>query len=239
MATKRPSQVSPTSRKSARTTGKQVATNRRGYRQGPAQLSRQLATVDFGGGFPKRARMRHKYAETVLLTSTTGAISNYLFRCNGMFDPNFTGTGHQPMYFDQMGNIWNYYIVLSSKISVTFAVADGSAANMSCNLWLNDDGTVVASNVDTIREYPETKFGTVTQDATLTLKSNFNLKSRYGNNNESAAQYSADISNNPLELANYVISVQSTDALVTNEVTAQVVIEYDAVWYEIRDLAQS
>ena len=35
-------------------------------------------------------------------------------------DPNHTGVGHQPLYFDQLMTIYNHYIVIGAKITVKF-----------------------------------------------------------------------------------------------------------------------
>jgi len=48
------------------------------------------------------------------------AATPYLFSANGMFDPDITGTGHQPMGFDQMMSLYNQCCVIRSKITVCF-----------------------------------------------------------------------------------------------------------------------
>ena len=40
------------------------------------------------------------------------------FCANGMYDPNVTGTGHQPLLFDQYMALYHKYAVTSSRISV-------------------------------------------------------------------------------------------------------------------------
>lgn len=51
------------------------------------------------------------------LTTLNGAI--YQFRANSVYDPDYTGIGHQPMYFDNFASLYTKYRVLSSKITVT------------------------------------------------------------------------------------------------------------------------
>lgn len=43
---------------------------------------------------------------------------------NSIYDPDQTGTGHQPMYHDQLGDLYNNYRVMGSKIKVTFMAKD-------------------------------------------------------------------------------------------------------------------
>jgi hypothetical protein len=40
--------------------------------------------------------------DRVSLTSTSGGQAYYQFRANSLFDPDLSGTGHQPRYYDQL-----------------------------------------------------------------------------------------------------------------------------------------
>lgn len=51
------------------------------------------------------------------LTTINGSIWQY--RANSVFDPDYTGVGHQPMYFDNLAAIYQNYRVLGCKITVT------------------------------------------------------------------------------------------------------------------------
>ena len=51
--------------------------------------------------------------------ATTSTGSEYAFRLNSLFDPNLTGVGHQPRYFDQLTNIYQLYrvqVFVSSRV---------------------------------------------------------------------------------------------------------------------------
>jgi hypothetical protein len=61
-----------------------------------------------------------RYAENVTLSSPSGAVGTYMFSANSPFDPNVTGTGHQPMGYDTMTNLYWHYHVDKARISVTF-----------------------------------------------------------------------------------------------------------------------
>lgn len=66
-----------------------------------------------------------RYSEVISLTST-GPTANGLvvFAGNNAFSPLFTGTGHQPMMYDQYASVYDRYVVYSSTISVTWAAVD-------------------------------------------------------------------------------------------------------------------
>lgn len=61
----------------------------------------------------------------------TGAGGTYateqVMRLNSLYDPDFTGAGHQPRYFDQMAAMYRKYIVYGALIELTFTdpSADG------------------------------------------------------------------------------------------------------------------
>jgi len=54
------------------------------------------------GPFPREFFTKLTYGENISLTSTTGALATYQFAMNDLYDPNFTGTGHQPRFFDTL-----------------------------------------------------------------------------------------------------------------------------------------
>jgi len=64
-----------------------------------------------------------RYSDNINLAypGGVGGIVGNIFRMNSAFDPDFTGTGHQPLYFDQFAAVYGQYTVLSAKLTVTFA----------------------------------------------------------------------------------------------------------------------
>jgi len=71
--------------------------------------------------FPTSVRRKLRYAEdNITLGAAAGVISNYIFRANDLYDPDVTGTGHQPMGFDQMMVFFDHFIVERATIRVRF-----------------------------------------------------------------------------------------------------------------------
>jgi len=68
--------------------------------------------------FPIRTRKRLPYHDDINFTGTASASAAYIFSANGIFDPDITGTGHQPMGFDQMMLYYNHYTVIRSRVVV-------------------------------------------------------------------------------------------------------------------------
>ncbi len=71
------------------------------------------------GGYPKSMLMRLRYVTSVAVDCPAGSMADHLFRCNGMYDPDQTGIGHQPLGFDQAMAIYDHYTVVGAKIKVS------------------------------------------------------------------------------------------------------------------------
>lgn len=97
----------------------------------PVVLSRGFTRRSGITGFPSVVRTKLRYVENIALSSVLGAVSSFAMRANSLYDPNQTGTGHQPMDFDNYASIYGRYVVRGCKIKVTFAPVSEVAAT-SC-----------------------------------------------------------------------------------------------------------
>jgi len=77
-----------------------------------------LSSHDYG--FPDRMKTKLQYQDVVQLSASAGSPAIWQFRMNSLYDPDLTGTGHQPQWFDQLSAVYNNYKVLGSKITCTF-----------------------------------------------------------------------------------------------------------------------
>lgn len=102
------------SKKSRRSTSKRVVKRKR-------KPLRKLPL----GGFPKNHMVRLRYV-TECVVQCSGLSKSYNFRANGMFDPDYSGVGHQPKAFDQWMLIYNHFNVVGSKINVKLASTHGA-----------------------------------------------------------------------------------------------------------------
>lgn len=71
-------------------------------------------------GIPKKLCVTLRYYQAVTLADPiTGAASTNLFRANSLYDPDFSGAGHQPMGYDQYIEMYSDILVKKSRITVT------------------------------------------------------------------------------------------------------------------------
>jgi len=105
--------------------------------------------------FPARKRAILNYHTNIdLFCGASGVVGNYIFAANGLYDPDITGTGHQPMGFDQMMVFYYHYCVLSAKITVnarnngTFPGYAAISRNGSNTAVTVSDDLVEAGNIE-------------------------------------------------------------------------------------------
>jgi len=71
------------------------------------------------GGFTPTLATKIKYIEYVDFDAGATTSAVYVFRANNPYDPNYTGTGHQPMWWDTYSNIYSQCRVTKSSITMT------------------------------------------------------------------------------------------------------------------------
>ena len=89
----------------------------------PVLGSPGIRRPDFG--FPDRMVTKLRYVDNFNLTGAAGVVGANVFRFNSCFDPDLSGVGHQPMYFDQFCGAtgtgpYGRYRVTSAKATVSF-----------------------------------------------------------------------------------------------------------------------
>jgi len=122
---------------------KRAPTERKG-RTAQADL---LGQVVLFGNASKRVKLPY-YEYQISRSGTAGAISNYFISANGIFDPNVTGTGHQPMGFDTMMTYYEQYTVMASKITVCFCNNSLQAVRAGISLTPDTTAGVIGDIVE-------------------------------------------------------------------------------------------
>lgn len=186
-----------------------------------------------------------RYADRISIDpGASGVATTHSFVANGLFDPDLTGTGHQPMGFDQLMPLYDHYKVIGSKITVQFLGPNGSSPAstdqvIAC-IYLDDDDTAVSSILPLIENgncaYTLLNNG---HNPSKKLTKGFSSK-RFFASKKYSAELTGTTSTNPTEVANYKICVQALDAASDpSEVDMLVTIDYIVQFSERKTLAQS
>lgn len=198
-------------------------------------------------GFPKTNLVKLRYVDTTDINPGFGSTGKHYFRANSLFDPDASGTGHQPNGFDQWSTFYNHYIVVSAKITVYATLLTAGSEAGSCGvvgISLTDDQSVT-SDLGTICEQPTTVYAPLTfNNATRPVKisKSYSTKSFYNltNVSDNVTRLGATISANPAEMAFFTLFCGSASSTLDPPiVNCFVVIEYLAMFSEPKELAQS
>jgi len=205
------------------------------------------------GGFPKQSTVRLVYVDEVLITpSVLGGISSYFdFSANGCFDPNISGTGHQPIGFDQWMGVYNHYCVNWSKIKVRAAYTNTTNptppdyCGVACSpTTAQFSGQTLTRCVETTRQldgmhglinnlnYPNSPDRGV-------LTAFYSKKKMFGDKGLSDADLRGTSSSNPSEDAIFSVWAVGMAGTAAAAFNAIVEIEYDVTFYENKLMPQS
>lgn len=75
-----------------------------------------------GKVMPNKFKCKLIYEEDITATASALVPTSYAFKANAIYDPNKTGTGHQPYGRDQIADFYNRYDVTSAKIYVQYYI---------------------------------------------------------------------------------------------------------------------
>lgn len=132
------------------------------------------------GNFPNTKTVALRYVENFTLDASATATAVQVFTANSIFDPNYTGGGHQPMFRDNYAALYSNYRVNYATITVvplTTHIVNNAYSNQTagtttstsyvyaanergCRLWILRDDTSndYPANIDTLVEEGNTNF---------------------------------------------------------------------------------
>lgn len=183
-----------------------------------------------------------KYAQTFKPTNTLG-INNWQIRLNSIFDPDFTGGGHQPYGRDQLAGLYARYRVLSCSYAIQAWSSDGHAICVSA---LPANESHLFSSVSEARENPRCRF--IVQAGTgsefKTLRGRVNLPSLVGRTKAqymSDDRYQATQGSNPAENAYLNVQGQLIDEglLINPSIVYLVTLKYKVEFFDLINQPQS
>lgn len=136
--------------------------NKKKYNKKKYTKKRQTLSIQKGPTFSAQQMVKLNYVETISLNPATGLVADYVFSANGMYDPNITGTGHQPLGFDQWMTFYDHYTVIGAKISATWHSAGDTNTSQNAGyvgIVLADAATSLSGTaIDYIIEQGKTSY---------------------------------------------------------------------------------
>lgn len=192
-----------------------------------------------------------RYADTASLAINNALTAQKKYSLNGLYDPDITAIGHQPLAFDEMMALYNKYCVLGAKIHIR--ARPGSTSNTYPMNLIGEKTQLSALSYQSgshALEKPTCKI--VTQNSSASNVFNpekhmtfwFSSKKEFRAKNRrdliSVDHYNGDSSSNPDQQVFFYLTYQGQDMQQTTAVVyVDVVIEYIAAFHDRKQLAQS
>ncbi len=181
-----------------------------------------------------------KYSDGYSLNAgTPPLVATQVMRCNGIFDPDATGVGHQPRGRDQLQALYDHNTVVGSTITVKFTPAPSATHPLIVGIALKDSSTVEA----TLNGYLEgryTSYKVMTLNDHAIVKMNFSTKKYFNAHNIiSNSLFRGSAVADPSEQAFFHIFAGSLNASDPTATDCSVVIKYAVVFNEPKNPAQS
>lgn len=133
-------------------------------KRNPNPIQRSMSNINTVGlaanprFYPNMFRARETktltFGRVVSINAGPSLGSAQIFRANGLFDPDFTGTGHQPLGFDQMMARYRHFTVTGARIKVTI-VNPGAGALVPAVIGIVVSGDSSITKMDTLEEFLE------------------------------------------------------------------------------------
>jgi hypothetical protein len=184
-----------------------------------------------------------RYFETVEIDPGTGTPTQYSFSANGLFDPNYTGTGHQPRGFDQLMLMYNHYIVVGAKITCTFHSLS-PIVSVVAGIHVGTDVTATPDLTDII-EQGNRKYvvlgGNSEGDNTKTVTEYCSIKKEFGLKDiRDNASIKGHVTGNPTEQCYFhIFTCAQNEVSNPTVVETSVLIDYLVIFTEPNDLDKS
>lgn len=185
-----------------------------------------------GIGLPDRMYFKFKYADSGTLSIVTGSPQTLKYSCNGLHDPDISGVGHQPYYWDQISPLYNHYVVLGAKIKYTLTKFESTTdVPVAVALWVEDDLTFTPGSVVNALEQGRKNTIIGCDNAVTMVEHNWSAKKTW-KDPLSRTDIRGSPGSNPSEQQFFYLMANTMDTAASAVVYYMVEIEYFACLYE-------
>jgi len=181
------------------------------------------------------------YSDVVTLTLTTGIWNKYIWCCNGLYDPNTTGAGQQPLYFDQLMAIYDHYCVTGSKLKLTATSHPTTTTPQQVSVYIGDDASVVSTQPLTLMEQSSAS-ATVSMlngNTPKVLYKTWSVYNSFCKDPLAKDSLKGTSGANPTEQSTYIVSVNDVSGVGTTTTYFTAEIEFRATFFELTDIPGS
>lgn len=191
--------------------------------------------------FPRSKRVSLRYSDSQSVSGTFTA-GNQVWGLNCLYDPNISGTGSQPMGFDQMMVFFEHYTVTSCRIKLTL---QNQTAGANAAVFARVDGDVTPitdfyrlGELGMTTELLLTPFGTA--GSIGVLEKVINIRTFLGVRNlVDEFEARGSIAANPAEGVYLHTAIANPAGVTTVTVLTYITMEFSAIFTEPRNVTRS
>lgn len=203
---------------------------------------RRFARAALGKGFPEKLTTTLRYFDFKIPTATATTVVGFPFKANGLYDPDSSTGGHQPLGYDQFTPIYNHWVVTASRIKVTYMYrdeVDDTVHPIICGIYDDDDASNSLSYSALVEGTDASKVNYLTtNNDKVVLYSRWKNAKTFGPATLSDPSQRGSTSADPSETHQWFAwfyNLGNTDRILN--VTYE--IEYQVTFFERKDLAGS
>lgn len=208
-------------------------------RKARAGSMRLYKTVPTGNPVPEKFNAKLSYCSIIALNGGIFTTADYYFRCNSLFDPDYTGGGHQPMGFDQLMALYKKFVVNKAKIMCHFQIETGSTITPGFVAVRKITTPDTPANFEEVTESQGAIIKTINADQLPVLALTYDrLKDHPGSSINDDNEYGTDAAN-PTDVHYFHVSYLGTGSGDPQPFSVHVKIDFDAVFFDPKVLGQS
>lgn len=236
--TSKPGRRTKAQRNRAKAAAAKAAGNGVGF-SAPSSSSSQINTFVPAFGQTSVERQLRYGAAVLTFLSSTNQVGRYVFTANGLFDPNITGGALSPAGFASLMTFYNHYLVRRARISVIFTNNSTNPTVVGIGMSGDTSGTSDPSNQLELSKEQFTFLNPLGVDgSSKILKMSVDCEKYFGTDTKADPTFRGDAISNPVEQVYFHLWAYAVKG-GTAETYIQVIIEYDAMFFEPRDLLPS
>lgn len=205
--------------------------------------SRSMMTKSPAYPIGKTFKFKTRYVDlSNIINPGIATPATHVFSLNGLYDPDITGVGHQPIGFDQLMPLYDHYCVIAARARVSFTNRD-IAQQAYVFVQLKDTATT-STDTDNILENGMTKYKLLgveqSGNATGTLTIGLNTSKFFGKKVLQDDTFQGSISANPSDQVYLHCTAAAVDpAADIGSLALGIEIEYIAILTEPKQLLAS
>lgn len=202
------------------------------------------AVIRSPSGMPDKLSTKLRYSQYVSLADAVGGfVKANVFAGNSCYDPDQTGSGHQPYYFDEWGKLYQKYMVTGCSIKCNFASAAGNTKGVWVGIMAKSVSTTT-TDITAANERAYVRDAVITpsgggSNKTLSMYQTTRRILATGKITTTNSDYGALIAANPSLLWYYDIVAGSVDQSSVFGVDCTVELKYYVTFYDRKIAAQS